>query len=66
MSHDPESQFHQKLLIIDSFPGRHSISNISKIINGARNTIVIVQRVNISVAIFTDLNLLPYQTAIIQ
>ena len=34
MLHDGESDLHQKLLIIDSFPGRHLISNISGITNG--------------------------------
>ena len=33
MLHDAESDFYQKLLIINSFAGRHSISNISEIRN---------------------------------
>ena len=33
MLHDAESDLHQKLLIIDSIPERHLISNISEITN---------------------------------
>ena len=33
MLHDAESDLHQKLLIIDSIPERHLISNISEISN---------------------------------
>ena len=33
MLHDAESDRHQKLLIIDSIPERHLISNISEISN---------------------------------
>ena len=36
MWHDTESELCQKLLIIDAFPGKHSISNISGIRNAAR------------------------------
>ena len=33
MSHNAERELHQKLLIVDSFPGRHSISDNSGITN---------------------------------
>ena len=35
-SHDAKSEHHQKLIIIDFFPGRHLIRNISEIRNGTR------------------------------
>ena len=38
MSYDAESELHQKLLIIDSLPGKHSITNISEITNATRQT----------------------------
>ena len=38
MSYDAESELHQKLLIIDSLPGKHSITNISVITNATRQT----------------------------
>ena len=33
MSHDPKSYLHQKILIVDRFPGTYLIGNISIIIN---------------------------------
>ena len=36
MLHDAESERHQKLLIVDSFPGRHLIINILEIRKGTR------------------------------
>ena len=39
MLHDAESERHQKLLIVDSFPGRHLIINILEIRKGTRQNI---------------------------
>ena len=36
MLHDAESELHQKLLIVNSFPGRYLIINILEIRNGTR------------------------------
>ena len=33
MSHDPKSYLHQKILIVEKFPGTYLIGNISIIIN---------------------------------